>query len=149
MTDVVDAESGSTWYSWNKAQLERPRNEQGNLSNAFATTVRGVLAAVPTAVLALAAVTTLSDTRYNRWVIFGTLSGGFWVAVVAIWCLRYVLIRNYWHRLWRAMRTFVALGLVAFIVSAAMAGGRRRVWYRGVVGGWVGGREGFVSRPTQ
>ncbi|KDD75094.1 1,3-beta-glucan synthase, partial [Helicosporidium sp. ATCC 50920] len=116
MTDVVDAESGTTWFSWNKGQLERARNELGTLNNPFATTVRGLLMAVPTAVLAVAAVTTINNTEYNRWIIFGTVSGGFWFAVVAIWCLRYVMLRNYWHRLWRATRTFVAIGLIAFIV---------------------------------
>ena len=53
-------------YSWNKAQLEKARNEAQTQTNPFASVVRGVLSSLPTAILTLAAISTLQSTRYNK-----------------------------------------------------------------------------------
>lgn len=53
-------------FSWNKAQLEKARNEARTQTNPFATAVRGVLGAVPTALLVVASITKLDDTAYNK-----------------------------------------------------------------------------------
>lgn len=53
-------------YSWNKAQLEKPRNENQSQTNPYATALRGVLSSLPTAILAVAAITSMSSTRWNK-----------------------------------------------------------------------------------
>lgn len=53
-------------FSWNKSHLEKPRNEGLTQTNPLATMVRGVLMAIPTAVLVVASITKLSDTSYNK-----------------------------------------------------------------------------------
>ncbi|KFM22655.1 Callose synthase 5 [Auxenochlorella protothecoides] len=120
MTDVIDSEAGSTWYSWNKSNLERIRNEKMSLNNPMATSLRGIAGALPTAVLALAAISTLTNTSINRWVIFGIASGGFWTFILVVWVVRRVLLSNYYYRLWRAMRTFCFLAAIAFLVCCVI-----------------------------
>ncbi|KAL6774638.1 GSL1 [Auxenochlorella protothecoides x Auxenochlorella symbiontica] len=120
MTDVIDSEAGSTWYSWNKSNLERIRNEKMSLNNPMATSLRGIAGALPTAVLALAAISTLTNTSINRWVIFGIASGGFWTFILVVWVVRRVLLSNYYYRLWRAMRTFCFLVAIAFLVCCVI-----------------------------
>lgn len=117
MRDVTDASTGTTWFSWNKGQLEKARNEGGTQTNPLSTAVRGIFGAVPTALLIVASITRLTDTRWNKWYVFGVLSGGFWVAMIAVLLIRSLLLRHYQYRVWRLMRTFVAIGIVAFLIS--------------------------------
>lgn len=53
---------------------------------------------------------------FRRWVVFGTLSGGFWVALLAVWGVRKVLLAHYQYRMWRLVRTAVVLAFVAGLV---------------------------------
>lgn len=53
-------------YSWNKASLERVRDERRLLSNPFATCIRGIASALPIAILGVAAVTQMQSTDINR-----------------------------------------------------------------------------------
>lgn len=66
MSDVVDSETKTTWYSWNKGELEKPRDEKRTLSHPFWSAVWGVLESLPSVILTLAAVDFLRDTRYDR-----------------------------------------------------------------------------------
>ncbi|PSC69540.1 Callose synthase 5 [Micractinium conductrix] len=116
MRDVTDTSTNSTWFSWNKGQLEKARNDAGTQTNPLATVARGVLSGVPTALLIVASITRLQDTRYNKWYVFGTLSGGFWLSMLLVVLLRRVLLSHYQYRTWRLVRTFVAIGIVAFLV---------------------------------
>jgi len=48
--------------------------------------------------------------------VFGTLSGGFWVLLLAVWAVRKVLLAHYQYRLWRLVRTAVVLAFIAGLV---------------------------------
>lgn len=49
--------------------------------------------------------------------MFASLSGGFWLAMVAVWGVRKLLLQHYMYRMWRLVRTFVVLGVIAFLVG--------------------------------
>lgn len=66
MDDVTDADTSSTWYSWNKAQLENSRNEKGTQLNHGMVAFWGVLGAFPIAILAVAAVNNMSSTVFSK-----------------------------------------------------------------------------------
>jgi hypothetical protein len=118
MNDVVDPETNSTWDSWNKQQLEKPRNDRQTQTNPLATSIRGVLGALPTAVMTLGAVTNLEETRWNKWAVFGVITGTFWSIMVAlIVAYRYLVIGRH-YRIWRLVRTFAMLCLLAFFICA-------------------------------
>lgn len=120
MSDVVDPETGNTWDSWNKAQLEKPRNDRGTQTNKLATAVRGVLGAVPTAVLTLGAVTNLQDTRWNKWIVFGVITGTFWaVCALLVFTYRWLMVGHH-YRIWRLIRTTAVVALLAFFICACI-----------------------------
>ena len=48
--------------------------------------------------------------------MFGTLSGGFWLLLLAVWAVRKVLLAHYQYRLWRLVRTAVVLAFIAGLV---------------------------------
>lgn len=82
--------------------------------------------------------------------MFGTLSGGFWLAMLAVWGVRHLLLKHYQYRLWRLVRTLVVLGVIAFLVrvgglDGALAG-RLAVWL--AVGGAVGGVQSGRTRQA-
>lgn len=116
MTDVTDTSTNTTWFSWNKSQLEKARNEGRTQTNPLATALRGVVSGLPTALLVVASITRLDNTTYNKWIVFATLSGGFWGCMVVVWFIRHMLLKRYMFRLWRLVRTFVVLGVIAFLV---------------------------------
>ncbi|EFN56001.1 hypothetical protein CHLNCDRAFT_145389 [Chlorella variabilis] len=84
MTDVTDTSTNTTWFSWNKSQLEKARNEGRTQTNPLATALRGVVSGLPTALLVVASITRLDNTTYNKWIVFATLSGGFWGCMVVV-----------------------------------------------------------------
>ncbi|KAL4451723.1 hypothetical protein ABPG75_007385 [Micractinium tetrahymenae] len=116
MRDVTDTSTNSTWFSWNKGQLEKARNEGQTQTSPWGTALQGVVNAIPTALLIVASITKLENTRYNRWIVFGVLSGGFWLAMLTVVLLRALLLRHYQYRTWRLMRTLVAVAIVAFLI---------------------------------
>lgn len=118
MSDVVDPETGSTWDSWNKSQLEKPRNDRRTQTNHLATALRGLLGALPTAVMTLGAITNLEDTRWNKWAVFGVITGVFWAAIVGLSMARKVLMVGRHYRIWRLVRSLIVVGLIAFLVCA-------------------------------
>lgn len=244
MRDITDTSTGSTWFTWNKGQLEKARNEgntqvgrgrgasaarpvrlrrcttrragpqtssqaaQGRASaacaapvaagspgrrvsaplqtNPWGTALRGVIGAIPTALLIVASITKLQNTRYDRWaaaswtrpvngrawvvnvsadggggeqdqltagmqlwmprhfskvwmppaltaahaapgpvgrwIVFGVLSGGFWLSMLTVVLLRALLLRHYQYRTWRLARTLVAAGILAFLVRLHAGG---------------------------
>ncbi|KAK2080835.1 hypothetical protein QBZ16_000689 [Prototheca wickerhamii] len=120
MTDVADNETRSTWYTWHKAHLDRIRNDDNRLSNPFATSLRGVLVCLPTAILCVASISTLQNTEFNRWIVFGIASGGFWTFVIAVVLVRRLLLSFYCYRLWRFVRTLVFCAVIAFVVCCIL-----------------------------
>lgn len=118
MSDVVDPDTGSTWDSWNKAQLEKPRNDRGTQTNPLATALRGFLGALPTLLLTVGAITNLRDTRWNKWAVFGILTGAFWLTLCSMFLIRTWLLRGRHYRVWRLVRSLVAVGFIAFLVCA-------------------------------
>lgn len=118
MSDVVDPEVGTTWDSWNKSQLEKPRNERGTQTNPLASAARGVLSAVPTAVLTLGAITNLQDTRWNKWIVFAVITGAFWaILTIMVVIYRWLIVGRH-YRIWRLVRTAAVLALIAFLICA-------------------------------
>ncbi|KAL4419050.1 hypothetical protein ABPG77_011032, partial [Micractinium sp. CCAP 211/92] len=116
MRDITDTSTGSTWFTWNKGQLEKARNEGNTQTNPWGTALRGVIGAIPTALLIVASITKLQNTRYDRWIVFGVLSGGFWLSMLTVVLLRALLLRHYQYRTWRLARTLVAAGILAFLI---------------------------------
>jgi 1,3-beta-glucan synthase len=116
MGDVVDPETKSTWASWSKAGLEKPRNDRGGATNAAATALRGVLGALPTAVLTLGAVTNLEETRWNKWAVFGVVTAALWLGAALAAGARQALVRGRHYRAWRLVRMLFGAALIAFFV---------------------------------
>ena len=110
-------------YTWHKAHLDRIRNDDNRLSNPFATSLRGVLVCLPTAILCVASISTLQNTEFNRWIVFGIASGGFWTFVIAVVLVRRLLLSFYCYRLWRFVRTLVFCAVIAFVVRVGLAWG--------------------------
>lgn len=116
MKDVTEPSTNSTWFSWNKDQLEKPRNEDQKQTNPLAGALRGVVQGLPTALLVVASITRIDNTTYNRWLVFATLSGGFWGIAAVVWFVRHMLLKRYMHRTWRLVRTFTFVALIAGVV---------------------------------
>ena len=62
----------------------------------------------------------------SRWIVFAVLSGGFWAFTAVVWLFRRILLSRYQYRLWRLVRTFVVLGVIAFLVGGAAGDGTGR-----------------------
>lgn len=120
MSDVVDPETKTTWDSWNKTQLEKSRNDRDGQTNPLATALRGVLGALPTAVMTVGSVTNLEDTRWNKWIVFGVITGTFWAVIVALVVTYRWLIVGRHYRVWRLLRTFAVVGLLGFLICAVV-----------------------------
>ena len=118
MSDVVDPETNTTWDSWNKTQLEKPRNDRGGQTNSLATALRGMLGALPTALLTVGSVNNLEDTKWNKWIIFGAITGVFWIGIGLLVIIYRSLIIGRHYRVWRLVRTFAFAALVAFFICA-------------------------------
>jgi hypothetical protein len=164
MDDVVDTETKSTWYSWNKEQvrgwnresdrgaalmarlpthhppslpanhctccctpedlpaclqLEPMRNEKRNQTNPSAGALRGILSSMPTAILAVAAISQLDNggtklNKYSKWIIAAVVSGCFWLLIFVVFWLRRLLVERHrayrWWRLVRSLSIVIVLG---------------------------------------
>ena len=118
MRDVVDVETKKTWAVWNKDQLTKARNDKGEQGNHLATVLRGLLGALPTAVLTLGSITGLEDTEWNKWAIFGVITGVFWGVVLLLGVTHRVLVTRTHYRIWRLVRTIAVVCLIAFFICA-------------------------------
>lgn len=118
MRDVVDVETKKTWAAWNKDELAKPRNDNSQQSNKLATVVRGILGALPTAVLTLGSITGLENTQWNKWAIFGVITGVFWAVVLVLGLTHRILVTRTHYRIWRLIRTIAVVCLVAFFICA-------------------------------
>jgi len=118
MKDVVDVETKKTWSAWNKDQLAKHRNDMQQQSNPLATVLRGILGSLPTAVLTLGSITGLENTQWNRWAIFGVITGVFWGVVLMLSFTHRVLVTRTHYRIWRLIRTLSVVCLVAFFICA-------------------------------
>lgn len=118
MRDVVDTETKSTWSAWNKNELSKQRNDKNQHANHLATVLRGVLGSLPTAILTLGSVTGLEDTQWNRWAVFGVITGVFWLVVVGLGLTYRILVTRTHYRIWRLIRTLAIVALIAFFICA-------------------------------
>ena len=118
MRDVVDVDTKKTWAAWNKEQLAKPRNDKSEQSNALATVLRGILGALPTAVLTLGSITGLENTQWNKWAIFGVITGVFWGVVLVLGFTHRILVTRTHYRIWRLIRTIAVVCLIAFFICA-------------------------------
>ena len=118
MRDVVDVETKKTWAEWNKDELAKPRNDNSQQSNKLATVVRGILGALPTAVLTLGSITGLENTEWNKWAIFGVITGVFWGVVLVLGLTQRLLVTRTHYRIWRLIRTITVVCLIAFFICA-------------------------------
>jgi hypothetical protein len=99
-------------------QLEKARNDNQRQTNPLATTCRGILGSIPTAVLTFGSITNLEDTTWNKWAVFGVITGVFWFVVFGMVTLYRILIARRKYRIWRLVRMLGALGLLAFLICA-------------------------------
>ena len=118
MRDVVDTDIQKTWAAWNKNELAKHRNDHQEQSNPLATSIRGILGALPTAVLTLGSITGLEDTTWNKWAIFGVITGVFWLVVLGLGLTHRILITRTHYRIWRLFRTLAVICLLAFFICA-------------------------------
>lgn len=118
MRDVVDTETNTTWSEWNKNELSKQRNDKNQHANHLATVVRGVLGAIPTAILTLGSITGLENTQWNRWAVFGVITGVFWLVVLGLALTYRILVTRTHYRIWRLIRTFAVVALLAFFICA-------------------------------
>ena len=118
MRDVVDVETKKTWAAWNKDELAKPRNDNSQQSNKLATVLRGILGALPTAVLTLGSITGLENTQWNKWAIFGVITGVFWGVVLLLGLTHRILVTRTHYRIWRLIRTIAVVCLLAFFICA-------------------------------
>ena len=116
MRDVADSETNSTWSSFNKEQLERPRNDRQTLLNPFGTTVRGIVESLPTAILSVAALIEVGETRYDRWVTAAVISVAFWVGVIVMKVMRALLYKV--PRAQRLVGTLMVLVVITYFILA-------------------------------
>ena len=80
------------------------------------------------------------DCRYYT---FGVLTGGFWVGLALVWFVRHLLLQRYQYRLWRLLRSFVLLGIIAFLVSGGWWLGEQHMFnLEGSLGQWNESRAG-------
>ena len=141
MADIADSTSSDSWSNWNKGQLSKMRNDAGKQTNPVATALGGLLRCLPTAILAIAAITNLDDTSINKWAVFGVMTGGFWVFLALVWMMRKYLLHHYRYRIWRLIRTAAIVTVIIGLVRS-QAGGRGESW-----GGQ--GRERGVERASR
>ena len=87
-------------------------------TNPIATSIRGILGTLPTAILTVGAVTNLQDTRWNKWIVFGVITGAFWCVILLMTVMRRWLVIGRHYRIWRLVRTFAVGALIAFFVCA-------------------------------
>jgi len=118
MRDVVDTDIKKTWSAWNKEELAKHRNDRQEQSNPLATSIRGILGALPTAVLTLGSITGLENTTWNKWAIFGVITGVFWFVVLGLGLTHRILITRTHYRIWRLFRTLAVICLLAFFICA-------------------------------
>ena len=67
MRDVMDPGTKTTWFTWNKGQLEKVRNERRTATHPHLTAAFGLLECVPTSVLVLGCINELKNTELNSW----------------------------------------------------------------------------------
>ena len=80
------------------------------------------------------------DCRYYT---FGVLTGGFWVGLALVWFVRHLLLQRYQYRLWRLLRSFVLLGIIAFLVSGGWWLSEQHMFnLEGSLGQWNESRAG-------
>ena len=118
MRDVVDTETKATWSEWNKNELSKQRNDRNRQSNHLATVLRGILGSIPTAVLTLGSITGLESTQWNRWAVFGVITGVFWLIVLSLGLTQRILVTRTHYRIWRLIRTLAVVLLIAFFICA-------------------------------
>ena len=65
MRDVMDPGTQTTWYTWNKSQLEKARNERQTATHPRLSAGFGLLECLPTSVLVLGSINKLKNTQLN------------------------------------------------------------------------------------
>ena len=118
MKDVTDLDTNTTWTSWNKGQLERPRDDARVLLNPVGTALRGIGESIPTAIVAVAALIELRDMKFDTWATAAVISAGFWGWLMLIRILKSFLRRQI--RLQRIMETLMATILLAYVVCVTL-----------------------------
>ncbi|KAK9815749.1 hypothetical protein WJX72_008855 [[Myrmecia] bisecta] len=117
VSDVQDPVTKTTWYSWNRGQLEKPRNEKKTLTAPYLAALWGLIESLPNVIITVAAIDNMAQTRQNKWAVFGVFTG-----IVYAYIIVFVLLRKYMHakfyqRAWRLARiTLILLGLAGIIL---------------------------------
>lgn len=138
----VDLGTGSNWFTWNNAQLEKLRNDGGNNTDNWLNVVGTALSCAPYLIIALAAASRLdivikAAARYHP--IFGNRYFIFLCATVVIWLVVQLtlMIKAYFteranHKPYRIYRYMLAAALVIFLIVWL---GVLPRWYEG--NGWT------------
>lgn len=127
MEGDVDHVTGSNWYTWNTATLEKIRNDNGNNTDNWMNNVFIFISTMPYLLMALAAasrldhaikIKSLSDNHplANGYLVFfmGTVAVAFTVGAT-------VVLQKHWlelaqHKPWRIYRWTLTIGIIAFFI---------------------------------
>ena len=66
MADVMDPGTRTTWFMWNKGQLEKARNERQTATHPRLAAAAGVIESLPISLLVVASITQLQNTHFNK-----------------------------------------------------------------------------------
>lgn len=124
MADVHDSSSNSSWYSWNKKQLAPLRNDAHpgvgrTAQHPWLGAFFGFVVSLPTALLVLGSTTALSNTKINRYALFGIVTGSVYVFIFCVVLVRTFMRSKFHQKSWRITRMLMTVvGAAAIIVFA-------------------------------
>ncbi|GIL92522.1 hypothetical protein Vretifemale_20040, partial [Volvox reticuliferus] len=120
----VDGGTGTNWFTWNREQLSKPRNDDGNVTDAWRNAFREIVGTcLPYLLLVLATVSSISfridggkllDSPYIEFLMATAL---LWAVVLSLSYLGHNLLERAKSKEWRIIRYVMTLtGMVLFVV---------------------------------
>ncbi|GLI69231.1 hypothetical protein VaNZ11_013721 [Volvox africanus] len=120
----VDGGTGTNWFTWNREQLAKPRNDDGNVTDAWRNAFREIVGTcLPYLLLVLATVSRIGfridggkllDSPYIEFLVATAL---LWAVVLSLSYLGHYLLERAKSKEWRIIRYVMTLtGMVLFVV---------------------------------
>ncbi|GIL51750.1 hypothetical protein Vafri_7680 [Volvox africanus] len=120
----VDGGTGTNWFTWNREQLAKPRNDDGNVTDAWRNAFREIMGTcLPYLLLVLATVSRIGfridggkllDSPYIEFLVATAL---LWAVVLSLSYLGHYLLERAKSKEWRIIRYVMTLtGMVLFVV---------------------------------
>ncbi|KXZ43170.1 hypothetical protein GPECTOR_99g805 [Gonium pectorale] len=124
----MDVGTGTNWYTWNREQLSKPRNDDGNVTDSWRNALREVVGTcVPYGLLVLAMVSRIEfridhvAVLENPYLEFLLATALLWTLALSISYLGHNLLERAKSKEWRIVRYLVTLTcFVVFLVYVAV-----------------------------